>query len=222
VFYSLLLFAFLMGGAIGAYPGGTPFDPAHPGYSFWYNFWCDALRDPALGGQSNARGARLATFALWVLGVGLLPFWDLMADLVAESSRDLQGRIFGWGIRFFGLGGTFGMLGVALVPSDRFPFLHGLLITLAGPAGLSAAALAVVAGLRSRRVPAAASALGVLALVFGFANLAQYARQFWLTAPSSTLLPGIQKLASLFFFAWVASTTAATAVPRRRARRRRA
>jgi hypothetical protein len=215
----LLLFSFLMGGAIGAYPGGTPFDSESIGYAFWHNFWCDALRDPALGGAANARGARLATFALWVLGVGLLPFWDLMADLVAETSNDLQGRVFGWGIRFFGLGGTFGMLGVALVPSHRYPFLHGLLVTLAGPAGLSAAALAVVAGLRSRRVPAVASVLGVFALLFGLANLVQYARQFWLSAPSSTLLPGIQKVASLFFFGWVATTAAATGLRRRRPRR---
>jgi hypothetical protein len=61
--------------------------------------------------------------------------------------------------------------------------------------------------------------LGTLALLMALVNLTQYARQFWLEAEPSPLLPGIQKLATLFFLSWVLALSAIVLSGQRRARR---
>jgi hypothetical protein len=203
----LVLFSFAIGAAMGAYPGGTYLDAGRVGYDFWDNFWCDALRDPALNGLPNARGARMASIAMWVLSSGLLPFWDLAAELsVPRTLFPVSGARTA--IRWLGIGAMLGMMGVTLLPSDRYPFLHGFLVTIAGPMGVLAAWIAVAKGRSSPRVPAVASLLGTLALLFAIVNLAQYGRQFWLEAEASPALPGIQKLATLFFLCWVLTLSA--------------
>ncbi len=200
-FGALCLFAFSIAGAVANYPGGTAFAPAHTGYDFWRNFWCDALRNPALNGAANQRGARLAGIALWTLGAGLLPFWRVAAHVSAPARASGLRAAIALG----GIAGMAGLMGIVLLPSDRFPQAHGMLVTAAGPSGLLAAALAVGAGAAYRRVPAVLTLLGVTTLLLAAANLVQYSRQFWLQAPSSELLPLIQKLGSLSFLAWVVS-----------------
>jgi hypothetical protein len=214
----LVLFSFAIGAAMGAYPGGTFFDANRVGYDFWDNFWCDALRNPALNGLGNARGARMASIALWVLSAGLLPFWGMAAELCLPTSQfpNSGARAL---IRWLGMGAMLGMMGVTLVPSNHFPFLHGFLVTVVGPMGILATWIAVAKGRASPRVPALASLLGTLALLMALVNLTQYARQFWLEAEPSPLLPGIQKLATLFFLSWVLALSAIVLSGQRRARR---
>jgi len=201
----LVLFSFAIGAALGAYPGGTHFDASHSGYDFWYNFWCDALRDPALNGMSNTRGARMASIAMWVLSSGLLPFWGIAATLAVPSARSSGART---AIRWLGMGAMLGLMAVTLLPSSRYPFLHGFLVTTTGPMGLLAAGLAVMKGWSSPVVPKGASLLGAVALITALWNLTQYGRQFWFAAEASPLLPGVQKIATLFFLAWVVSLSA--------------
>jgi len=214
----LVLFSFAMGAAMGAYPGGTFFDPNRVGYDFWDNFWCDALRNPALNGLVNARGARMATIAMWVLSAGLLPFWGMAAELCVPTSEFPSSAARG-AIRWLGMGAMLGMMAVTLLPSNHFPFLHGFLVTFVGPMGILAAWIAVAKGRASRRVPGLASLLGSLALLMAIVNLAQYGRQFWLEAEPSPLLPGLQKLATLFFLSWVLCLSAVVLSGRRAARR---
>jgi hypothetical protein len=206
-FVVLILFAFAIGAAMGGYPGGTHWNHQTVGYDFWANFWCDALRNPALNGAPNVRGARMASIAMWVLSSGLIPFWGLCANLAIppELSAKSAAR---WVIQWFGVLAMVGMMGVTLLPSSRFPAVHGVAVTAAGPLGLIAAMLAVVYGLTSPRLPRTVSLLGALAIAGATTNLVEYCREFWLHAPSSPYLPGIQKIATLCFLTWIVAVTA--------------
>lgn len=209
----LVLFSFAIGAAMGAYPGGTHLHPNQLGYDFWNNFWCDALRNPALNGAPNARGARMASIAMWVLSAGLLPFWGIAAELsvpltqATSAARDA--------IRWLGTGAMLGMMGVTLLPASQQPFLHGFLVTVAGPMGILATAIAVLKGRSSPQVPSFASLLGGLALLCSLGNWIQYGRQFWLDAAPWPLLPGLQKVATFFFLAWVVWLSASALSGRR-------
>jgi hypothetical protein len=203
----LIMFCFAIGAAMGAYPGGTHYDHGTVGYDFFRNFWCDTLRNPALNGAPNARGARLASMALWVLSSGLLPFWGVVAELAVprKAARSSNARE---AIRWLGMLAMVGTMGVTLLPSDRNPYFHGLLVTIAGPFGLLATTLALTRGWSSTLIPRAVSLLGVLAVLAALVNFGVYAREFWLSAPPSPLLPAIQKLATGLFLAWVLALSA--------------
>lgn len=203
VFATLALFAFSMAGALANYPGGSAISPKHLGYSFIDNFWCDALRDPALNGLPNPRGARLASIAIWTLGAGLIPFWQVAAQICLPRAR---ARLRGV-VQIAGALGMLGLMGIVLVPSDRFPLSHGVLVTIAGPCGLIAGVVTLTQAARHRRVPAWMTALGTGALLFAFLAIAQYARQFWWHSPPAQLLPLTQKLSTILFLAWVVSVT---------------
>jgi hypothetical protein len=186
-----------MTAAMRLYPGGTAFDRTTQGHSFWSNFWCDLRHDVALSGVPNREASLLAAVAFFSLVVGLLPFWRLLAQETQAAPR-MQRTIWRLGVL-----GSFGMALVMLLPSDQFPRLHGTLVTLAGPCGIAAAVLGTLEGFRSRSLPAFISVLGLCMLLAALANLAQYARQFWLHTPGSLLLPAIQKLATALFLSWV-------------------
>lgn len=218
-FVVLVLFCFAIGAAIGAYPGGTHFDHTRSGYDFLHNFWCDTLRNPALNGAANARGARMTSMAMWILSSGLLPFWGIAAELAAPRFVG-KGRATGNDdpaatstlsretIRWLGMLAMVGMMGVTLVPSDRYQFWHGLSVTLAGPCGWVAAWLAIMKSWSSPHVPRAVGWLGALALAAALVNIAEYAREFWWGAASHPALPAIQKLATLAFLGWVLAIAA--------------
>lgn len=191
------LFCAFMMAAMRLYPGGTAFDRTTRGHSFWSNFWCDLRHSVALSGAPNHEASLLAAIAFFSLVVGLLPFWRLLADETRATPR-MQRTIWRLGVL-----GSGGMALVMLMPSDHFPRLHGTLVTLAGPCGIAAAVLGTLEGFRSRSLPSPTSLLGLCMLVAALANLAQYARQFWLHTPGSALLPTIQKLATALFLSWV-------------------
>ena len=206
-FVVLVLFSFAIGAAMGGYPGGTHWNADSVGYDFWANFWCDALRNPALNGVSNVRGARMASIAMWVLSAGLIPFWGLCANLAIP--REVAATSFARGaIQWLGVLAMLGMMAITLLPSNLYPQVHGIAVTGAGPLGLLAALLAVIHGLSSPRLPRSTSLLGAVAIAGALTNLVQYGREFWLRAPSSPYLPGIQKLATLAFLAWVVAVAA--------------
>lgn len=179
------------------YPGGSYFDAEHPGYDFWLNFWCDLMRDPALNGEPNRTAPLLAQVAMWALGAGLVGFFSTLAKLSGRSPRTQSA------IRWLGIIGVLGMLGVALLPSSRFPVLHGVLVTTAGPAGISAAVFAFIAGWRAGAMTQTAIWLGVATLVLAVLNVGQYAQEFYFDVPSSPLLPAVQKLATLSLLGWM-------------------
>lgn len=203
VFGVLVVFAFTLGGAIRAYPGGTFYDAHRAGFDFWSNFWCDALRNPALNGTPNPRGARLATIALWVLSAGLIPFWGIAASLAAEQRPALRRAIQALGVL-----AMLGMMAVTLLPSDAFPRIHGSLVLVAGPPGLLATTLFIAASRTARRVPSIVHSLAGLALVLAVLTLAQYGREYWLHETQWELLPALQKGVSVFFLGWVIATCA--------------
>lgn len=191
------LFCGFMLAAMRVYPGGTAFDRTTRGHSFWSNFWCDLRHSVALSGVPNHEASLLAAIGFFSLVVGLLPFWRLLAEETQATPR-MQRTIWRLGVL-----GSCGMALVMLMPSDHFPRLHGTLVTLAGPCGITAAVLGTLEGFRSRSLPALVNLLGLCMLVAALANLTQYARQFWLHTPASELLPAIQKLATALFLSWV-------------------
>lgn len=211
MFTVLVLFAFSLGGAMGAYPGGSYFDAHSPGYDLWHNFWCDALRNPALNGAPNARGARFATIALWVLSSGLMPFWGVAAALSAGRRAGLRSSI-----QLLGVVAMLGMMAVTLLPSNEFPVLHGTLVLVAGPPGILATLLCLLASRRSARIPALVTWLGTAALSLALCNFVQYAREFWLGATPWPLLPALQKVATALFLSWVVAICAIAFGARRR------
>lgn len=194
-------FVLCMTQAMLSYPGGSIFDSSRPGYDFWQNFWCDLLRQPALNGEPNPTAPIFAQISIWALGAGLFPFFLALAEQSGASPR-LQRVIAG-----LGAAGVVGMLGVAFLPSNRFPVLHGLLVTTAGPAGIAAALFAFVAALRVGNQNRNTTILGLTTLGFSVLNLAQYAREFYLNVPSSPALPAVQKLATLSLLGWMLVTT---------------
>ncbi len=203
VFLVLVVFAFTLGGAMAVYPGGTFYDAHHRGFDFWSNFWCDALRNPALNGAPNPRGARLATVALWVLSAGLIPFWGIAAELAAERRPTLRRAI-----QALGVVAMFGMMAVTLLPSDAYPRIHGPLVLVAGPPGLLATILFLVASRDNRRVPPLVRSIAGVALLLALANLAQYGREYWAPESQWPLLPALQKVVTVLFLGWVVATCA--------------
>ena len=203
VFLVLVVFAFTLGGAMAVYPGGTFYDAHRRGFDFWSNFWCDALRNPALNGAPNPRGARLATVALWVLSAGLIPFWGIAAELAAERRPTLRRAI-----QALGVVAMFGMMAVTLLPSDAYPRIHGSLVLVAGPPGLLATILFLVASRDNRRVPPLVRSIAGVALLLALANLAQYGREYWAPESQWPLLPALQKVVTVLFLGWVVATCA--------------
>lgn len=203
VFGVLVVFAFTLGGALGAYPGGTFFDSSQRGYAFWSNFWCDMLRNPALNGESNARGAKLATLALWVLSAGLIPFWGVAASVGAAHRPALRVAI-----QTLGVVAMLGMMGVTLLPSDAYPRLHGSLVFVAGPPALLAIVLFLRASRSAPGFPTFIGALGTLAVALAVVNLGAYGREFLLHGAPWPLLPALQKVVTFLFLGWVVATCA--------------
>jgi hypothetical protein len=106
-------------------------------------------------------------------------------------------------INLLGAFAAAGLVVVSSSSSDQTPTLHGVAVLIAGPAGLTAAALTLVGLARSRRRGRASFWAGVFMVVAGLAALVQYARQFALDAPDSVWLPVSQKLATALALVWM-------------------
>lgn len=158
----VVAFVVLDAAAMALYPGGTWWDPTTHGVRFWQNFLCDLEWNPALNGEPNPVGSRLAQTAMLVLVAGFVPFWWIAARLFPAR------RVLGAAVRVLGLTSVAGMVAVVLMPSDRFGALHGAAVVLAGLPGLSAALLAAAGMLLPDAAKPAriAGALGAAMLLF--------------------------------------------------------
>jgi hypothetical protein len=201
----LLLFCLAMALAMQAYPGGSWLHPHAYGHSFFENFWCDLLREPAYNGAPNGRSVRLATLGFAAMAGALGPFWWEVARLLPARR--------GAFVRGAGLVSAFGTAAVALLPSDRFPGAHGPAVLSAGGLGFVCGCL-VSAWALSHFGQArwfAASSL-VLVAAAGL-NLVLYVYVAYLAGHDTVVLPAAQKVATLALLVWLVSGLAAAEAP---------
>jgi hypothetical protein len=182
--------------AMNAYPGGTVWDPTTRGHDFWQNYLCDLERAVALDGHSNGVGAVLARIAMASLGVGSLAFWNLLPEFFPDR------RALARGARGFGVVSAVGILAVALLPGDRYPDLHPLLMLVAGGAGIVAAALSVT-GLATRAAFWPLAILGSCAMAASAVDLALYVRQLFVDQPAPVVIAVLERVSLLLALAWV-------------------
>ena len=142
--------ALLTGIAMLLYPGGTLRDPSTSGYSFFQNSLSDLGSTVAWGGQENSRGAWFFLCGCAILAIaGIACFVTLVH--VYSSSPPTR-----WVARTAGVAGLFScaaLLGVALMPGDRHPALHGQFTLLALGALLVAILLFALATALDDRFP---------------------------------------------------------------------
>ena len=133
-------FCVLIGVAMCAYPGGHEWDRTTRGHDFWRNYICDLARSTALDGEPNTTSAPIAQVALVALLAGGAAFWWALPALFTRPESRLAGAV-----RTLGALSLAGVLGVALLPADRFGALHPIAMALSGGPGQAAAIVAVVA-----------------------------------------------------------------------------
>src|SRR5690606_963710 len=182
--------------AAAAYPGGTWCVPEASGFDPLYSYFCDVLREKGLNGQPNP-GAGIARAALIVLAGAFVPFWLLLAR-VPVLPRGAAGAL-----RVFGLLSAFGALGVALTPSDRFAVAHQLAVLTAGPTGVVAGGLAVIALARAGKSARLLAGLAGATVTFTAIDALLYAQQLVRPMPCPVALPVLQKLAAVGALAWM-------------------
>lgn len=174
--------------AVIAYPG-----EAGAGFLLWGNYVCDLLRASTRSGAPNPSGG-LATAALLLFAAALVPFFLLLRRIVPEHGA-LVGRC--------GVASAAGWAAMALSPSDRLPFLHGLFVAAGILPGLVAGVLAV-RGLAARRETLGLALLGGSALGCAGLDAALY---FLLHATGAAwlewLVPALQRPAGVLLVAWM-------------------
>ncbi|HMR11340.1 MAG TPA: hypothetical protein PKA88_36425 [Polyangiaceae bacterium] len=184
-----LAFVACMLTAMALYPGGTWLRPEHVGHAFWENFLCDLLHARALSGADNATGAAFARIGMLCETAALFGVW--MAAPMLFPNRKASGLA----VRSLGLTSALGTVAVILLPSDRFGALHGLAVLLASLPAFGAALVALHALLRSPQTrPSGLS--GSVALAFGVASFALYARTQFFSAPLTLWVPASQRVAT--------------------------
>jgi hypothetical protein len=206
----IVTFVALEAAATALYPGGTWWDPTTHGARFWQNFLCDLEWNPALDGQPNPVGSRLAQAAMLVLVAGFVPFWWIVPRLFPAR------RALGGAVRWLGLVSVAGMVAVALMPSDRFGSVHGVAVVVAGVPGLSAALLATAGMLRDEsRSSRLCGGVGATMLAFALTDFALYVETMLRGGPGPIVLPIAQKIAVLLLLAWMTlvASSAANASP---------
>ena len=112
LFLSISGFYSSYGIAIKLYPGGTWNDPSTVGYSFWNNYLCDALQQPALNGFPNP-GSDFGLAAYGFLLFTLVFWWTILAKLT-ESQSKRRAKI----IRFSAALSCLGFVGTIVFPAE--------------------------------------------------------------------------------------------------------
>jgi hypothetical protein len=189
-------FVALIVAAMCVYPGGTAWDATTVGHDFWRNYLCDLQRQVALDGRPNAVGSVLARAAMLVIGAGSAFFWLLLAR-VLDHRPELARPV-----RVLGCFAALGVAGVALLPVDRFPQVHPLLMLGAGAPGIAASALAL-GGIVSRKGTFGLVLVGAAALVTSTVELALYARQVLAPAHDPEVLAMLERVALILVIAWM-------------------
>lgn len=191
---SLCVFGVLIGLAMHAYPGGTAWDVTTHGHDFWQNYLCDLERQIALNGAANTTGARLAQAAMLALASGAAPFWWTIARLFVYVPLRAP-------VRWMGGLSTVAIVGVAALPSDRFPSIHPSLLALGGIAGLFAASCSVLGLLRRERV---AALVGATTFVVSAVDLLLYAWSLRSGGNAPVAVAVLERVALLLALAWMA------------------
>lgn len=195
----LTAFVLAIAVAMWAYPGGTWWDSARVGHSFWQNFMCDLLHDPSLNHRPNEIGSRFATAAMLVFVLGLSAFWPLAGELLC-CCRRLSKLITALGVT-----GTPLIAAVPLLPSNRFPKLHTAAVTLGGlPALLALMLLAVGFFLephRSRFMRSMTAGLVLLVLIC----LVLYVQKAVFGGPSLRIVPILERFTLIAVVLWMAA-----------------
>ncbi|HEY4104459.1 MAG TPA: hypothetical protein VGM44_11230 [Polyangiaceae bacterium] len=192
----LLAFVGFVAAAMALYPGGTFLDRAHPGPSFFGNFFCDLTQPISLSGVPNPVGSRLAQ-------AGMLSFAGALWGLFWLSPRccadDRRVRL--WVARL-GTPAVLAFVAVPLMPSERFGWMHAALALISGAFGLGAALLAVRLSFASER--RWLGVLGTLTLVVCAFDAIIFIHHLGSTEPPPLLVPAAQKIAALLLCTWIA------------------
>jgi hypothetical protein len=196
---ALAVFCAAILAATWRYPGGDFIVQKTDGFSL-RNFWCDLLREPAYNGAANGASVWLATLAFAAIGVALAPFWLEVSRLVPARERLL---------RVAGMISAVATVLVALLPSDRFPQLHGPVVITAGGLGIICGFFVGRAALAERRRWPLFAASSAALLLFAVANLLLYVWAVYFNGPKLVLLPAVQKLATLSLVVWMVAGLAA-------------
>ncbi|MFK7824120.1 MAG: hypothetical protein AB8G05_08185 [Oligoflexales bacterium] len=137
LFFSISGFYSSYGIAINLYPGGTWKDSSTIGYSFWNNYLCDALQQPALNGYPNP-GSDFGLASYGFLLLTLVFWWTILAKLT-ESQSKRRANV----IRISAAMSCLGFVGTIVFPAEA---------RLLG-AHFTATISAVLAGLAATLVP---------------------------------------------------------------------
>lgn len=194
---SVLAFVVLFFAAACAYPGGTHFDHGSAGHDFWRNTLCDVTRSVALDGRLNVTGSALARLAMLTLAAGLGVFFVLLTRLFPARKRT------GAAVRALGGLAALGAVAVVLLPSDRFPALHGVAVVCAGIPGLTAALVAFHALLRERGAAHAVVVLGGLALGVAAVDFGLYVSELASDGASQLAVAVLERVATALLLAWM-------------------
>lgn len=190
-------FLALWSAAAARYPGGTHYAPGARGHDFWRTFLCDLLRDPALNGQPNpatgfALAAMLVLIAAIVLTLATQPrLFEVHAPRLARFARYSAGVA------------ALGMLGVPLLPSDRFPGWHGVVVLAAVIPTLGCALLGVLGISRISVGGRGLALLGWTTLALVVVDAALYARETFWSGSLLVATPALQRVASGLVLIWV-------------------
>jgi hypothetical protein len=203
---AIVTFAVAMTAAALVYPGGSWTVTGAQGFSLLRNFWCDLLRSQAINGADNTLGKWLASVAFAALGLGLWPYWIVAASLLPKA-RGRRVVTLGW-ISAASLGA------MVVLPSDRFPLLHGAVALLGGGLGIGCAWVCVAARLPGEQGRSLRRVAGAATLLLALANAALYVHVAYFGGPETFWQPLVQKLATVALLTWMASTVRAA---RRRA-----
>lgn len=191
----LALFCVAQGAAMWSYAGGSWLHPHAPSHSFFENFWCDLLRDPAHNGKPNGLAAWLASLGFVAIAGALVTFW-------LEIARFLPS---GWArfLRLAGPASAVATAGVALLPSDRFPSIHAPAVLMAGGLGFVCGCICASWALTQRRAAPVFALSSSLLIGAAAVNLVLYVRVAYFAGANTMALPTAQKLATLALVVWM-------------------
>jgi hypothetical protein len=188
--------------AASVYPGGNHFDHQAVGHDFWKNALCDVARSTAVGGAPNAIGASLARTAMSIMAVGIGALFWLMPERFPSRVR------LGAFVRWLGALTVPAAVAVVLLPSDRFGFLHGVAIVIAGLPGLSAGLVATVGLVRARRGSRVVPILAITTLLVASACFGIYVDELVTGGPPRLAVPVLERIAALLLIGWMISASA--------------
>ncbi len=183
--------------AMSLYPGGTSWDRTIQGHSFWQNFLCDLLQDPALGGGANTRGAELATLGMLFLVAGMVAFIGIVPALLSEAQQMTRQ------VRLIVTGACLIIAAVPLLPGDRFGALHAAAIFVAGVPVSAALTVLVLALARQTELSRWLRVLSVALCVVVNLSLVLYAAEVFFGSAPLRIVPTLSRLANLSLITWL-------------------